>query len=252
MNRILITCFLLLSALSHAQTWKLVWSDEFDKNGVPDTTKWVFETNTIRNNELQFYTSQRPENCNVQNGNLLIIARKEKVQDANYTSARLSTDGKFNFLYGKIEARLKLPTGKGIWPAFWLLGQNYKEVGSPKCGEIDMVEHVNNETNIHSTMHWYKNGLVSFEASKKCDVQQFHVYTVEWDKRKIQWFLDGKKYHEGKIKKSKDNADEFQHPFYIILNLAIGGNWPGNPDETTTFPDTLKVDYVRVYKKIRN
>ena len=243
--------FLLLATNSYAQTWKLVWSDEFDKNGLPDSTKWNNETSIPRNNELQYYTNQRPENCNVQNGQLLIIAREENIKGAKYTSARLSTDGKFNFKYGRIEARIKLPVGKGIWPAFWMLGQKIKEVGSPKCGEIDIVEHINNEKNIHSAMHWDQNGLVSLEATKDCDMQQFHLYSVEWDKSKIQWFLDGKKFHEGKISKSKDNTDEFQSPFYIILNLAIGGSWPGNPDKTTLFPDTMKVDYVRVYQKFR-
>ena len=132
MNRIFITCFLLLSAFSHAQNWKLVWSDEFDKNGLPDTTKWVFDTNTIRNNELQFYTSQRPENCNIQNENLLIIARKENVQDAGYTSAKLSTDGKFNFLYGKIEARIKMPTGKGILAGVLAVGAKLQICRKPE------------------------------------------------------------------------------------------------------------------------
>lgn len=231
------------------QNWKLVWADEFNYTGLPDTTKWIHEVGNIRNQELEFYTYRRLENSNVENGQLHIIARKENYQKANYTSARLSTDGKFKFTYGKIEARIKAPEGKGMWPAFWLLGQNIRQVKSPKCGEIDIMEHVNNENRIHSTMHWDNKGLISFGTKKECDVEQFHTYIVEWDRKKILWFLDGEKYFEGTISREKKNADEFRHPFYIILNLAVGGSWPGKPDSTTLFPDTLSIDYVRVYKK---
>jgi len=244
MRNIFCLVFILVVLQCQAKSWKMVWSDEFNYCGLPDSTKWVHEVGNIHNNELQYYSYQR-----IENGNLQIIARNENYQGSNYTSARLSTDGKFNFKYGKIEARIKIPLGQGIWPAFWLLGQSIKDVGSPKCGEIDVLEHVNNENIFHSTMHWDNNGLVSFEGIKKFDFQKFHVYTVEWDKNKISWLLDGKKYLKGKINKKKHNTDEFQNPFYIILNLAVGGNWPGKPDNTTIFPDTMKVDYVRVYKK---
>ena len=232
-----------------AKAWKLVWSDEFSYTGLPDSTRWRHETGNIKNNELERYTFRRFENSKVENGNLLIIAKKENYQGASYTSSRLSTDSLFNFTYGKIEARIKAPKGKGIWPAFWLLGQNINKVGSPQCGEIDIMEHVNNENFIHSAMHWDKNGLISFEGTKECDIQKFHIYTVEWNKNKIKWYLDGKKYLEGKINKKKQNADEFRKPFYIILNIAVGGNWPGKPDDTTLFPAIMSVDYIRIYKK---
>lgn len=248
-NKVLILLFVAIQI--HAQPWKMVWSDEFNYEGLPDSTKWVHETGNIRNSELEYYTNRRSENSTVEKGNLLIIGRKEKYEGSDYTSARLTTDGKYSLKYGKIEARIQLPVGKGIWPAFWLLGQNIKEVGSPKCGEIDILEHVNTENKIHCTMHWDNDGLVSFGDTKTCDVRKFHRYGVEWNEDKIKWYLDGRKYFEGKIKKEKSNTDEFQNPFYIILNMAIGGSWPGNPDSTTIFPDTMRVDYVRVYQKTR-
>jgi beta-glucanase (GH16 family) len=240
---------LLFTLQLQGQNWKLVWADEFNYTGLPDTTKWIHEVGNIKNLELQCYTYRRPENSKVSNGQLHIIARKENYQRADYTSARLSTDGRFSFRYGKIEACIKAPKGKGMWPAFWLLGQNIRQVKSPKCGEIDIMEHVNNEALIHSTMHWDDNGLKSLGTKKDCDVEQFHTYAVEWNRNKILWFLDGEKYFEGTISREKKNADEFRHPFYIILNLAVGGSWPGKPDSTTLFPDTLSIDYVRVYKK---
>ncbi len=249
MKNYLFILLLFLASYSNAEPWKLIWSDEFNYTGLLDSTKWIHEFGNIRNSELQQYTFRKLENSKVENGNLQIIALKNNTDSTNYTSARLSTDTKFSFMYGKIEARIKTPTGQGIWPAFWLLGQNIADVGSPKCGEIDILEHVNNETVIHSTMHWDNNGLVSFESKKTCDVQQFHTYAVEWDKDKITWFLDGKKYFGGKINGKKQNSDEFRHPFYIIFNLAVGGNWPGKPDNTTIFPATMYVDYVRVYQK---
>ncbi|MFT3753810.1 MAG: glycoside hydrolase family 16 protein [Paludibacter sp.] len=249
MKNYIFIILILFSIQVEAQSWKLLWSDEFNYSGLPDSTKWSHEVGNNKNNELQCYTSRRPENSIVKNGNLHIIALKEDFQKAKYTSARLSTDGKFSFKYGKIEARIKTTTGKGIWPAFWLLGQNIAEVGSPKCGEIDIMEHVNTEDKIHSAMHWDNNGLVSHSGTKTCKVLQFHTYAVEWNKNSVKWFLDGKKYFEGEIKADKHNTAEFQQPFYIILNMAVGGTWPGKPDNTTTFPDTLYVDYVRVYQK---
>jgi beta-glucanase (GH16 family) len=249
MKKLIILVLILFSIQLQAQSWKLIWSDEFNYTGLPDSTKWIHEVGNNKNKELQYYTSRRLANSKVANGNLYIIARKEDPLKAKYTSARLSTDSKFNFKYGKIEARIKTPTGQGLWPAFWLLGQNISKVGSPKCGEIDIMEHVNNEKEIHGTMHWDNNGLVSLSGTAKCNVKQFHIYAVEWNENSIQWFLDGKKYFEGRIRTSKQNTDEFQQPFYIILNIAVGGKWPGEPDNKTLFPDTLYVDYVRVYKR---
>ncbi len=242
--------FLSLSLIVNSQSWKLVWSDEFDKNGLPDETKWGNEVGFIRNNELQYYTKRRIENSVVDNGNLLIIGRKESFDKANYTSASLTTDGKHSWTYGKIDARLKLPAGQGIWPAFWMLGQNISQVGWPRCGEIDIMEHINNEDITHMTLHWHNEKHVSSGGKLTCDVTQYHNYTVEWDKESIKWFLDGKKYWEVSVKDNINSTEEFHKPHYIILNLAIGGEWPKNPDATTIFPDTVYVDYVRVYQNI--
>jgi beta-glucanase (GH16 family) len=245
-------CFILLfcstSMMGMAQNWTLAWSDEFNIDGLPDTSRWGNEVGFIRNNELQYYTKQRPDNSVIVNGNLLIIARKESYKTANYTSASLTTDGKHSWTYGKIEARMKLPEGQGLWPAFWMLGQNIHQVGWPRCGEIDIMEHINNEKITHGTLHWHNEKHVSSGGTEPCDVSQYHNYTVEWDPDAVKWFLDGNKYWEVSIKDSINSTSEFHKPQYIILNLAIGGNWPKNPDASTTFPDTMYVDWVRVYQ----
>jgi beta-glucanase (GH16 family) len=247
-----ILIFLLLlgacSAQKNEPDWKLVWSDEFDYNGLPDTSKWSNEVGFIRNNELQYYTKQRLENSRVMDGNLLIIGKKELYKNANYTSASLVTDGKKSWTYGKIEASMRLPKGQGIWPAFWMLGQNIHTVGWPKCGEIDIMEHINNEDLLHGTLHWFNEKHVSSGATIFCDVTKYHEYSVEWDKESVKMFLDGVKYKELNIKDGIYGTEEFHRPHYIIMNLAIGGDWPKDPDLTTIFPDTVFVDYVRVYQ----
>ncbi len=234
----------------NAQTWKLVWSDEFENPGLPDATKWGNEVGLIRNNELQYYTSRRLENSVVDKGNLLIIGRKESFESANYTSASLTTDGKNSWTYGKVEARIKLPKGQGLWPAFWMLGQNIHQVGWPECGEIDIMEHINNEDLLHGTLHWYNEKHVSSGGTTPCDVTQYHNYSIEWDKEAVKLFLDGKKYWEVNIKDNINSTEELHKAHYIILNMAIGGDWPKNPDATSMFPDTMYVDYVRVYQNI--
>jgi beta-glucanase (GH16 family) len=249
MKRFLLLLLLLSGCVKdNAQTWKLVWSDEFDKPGLPDAEKWGNEVGFIRNNELQYYTSRRIENSVVNNGKLLIIGKKESYESANYTSASLTTDGKHSWTYGKIDARMKLPKGQGMWPAFWMLGQNIHEVGWPKCGEIDIMEHINNEDLLYGTLHWYNEKHVSSGGTTPCDVAQYHNYTVEWDKESVRWYLDGKKYWEVSVRDSVNSTEEFHKSHYIILNLAIGGAWPKNPDATTVFPDTMYVDYIRVYQ----
>jgi beta-glucanase (GH16 family) len=251
MKRICFVLILLACIMeTNAQNWKLVWSDEFNYNGLPDTLKWGNETGFVRNHELQYYTKQRLENSRVVNGNLLIIGRKESFKNANYTSASLVTDSKNSWTYGKVEARIKLPMGQGMWPAFWMLGQNIHTVGWPKCGEIDIMEHINNEDLLHGTIHWFNEKHVSSGGTTPCDVTKFHNYSIEWDKESIKLLLDGKKYWELNIKDGINSTEEFHKPHYIILNLAIGGDWPKNPDQTTAFPDTMYVDYVRVYQNI--
>jgi beta-glucanase (GH16 family) len=249
MKRICIILFLLFSLTqSRAQNWNLVWSDEFNYSGLPDTVKWGNEVGFIRNHELQYYTRQRSDNSVVKNGKLLIIAKKESYKNAGYTSASLVTDRKASWTFGKIEARMKLPKGQGMWPAFWMLGQNIHEVGWPKCGEIDIMEHINSEDILYGTLHWNNEKHVSSGTKIPCDISEYHNYAVEWDKEGVKWFLDGKKYWEVSIKDGINSTEEFQKPHYIILNLAIGGDWPKNPDASTVFPDTMYVDYVRVYQ----
>lgn len=259
---ILILCLFSFQEKKNVPDYKLVWADEFNYNGLPDASKWGNEVGMIRNNELQYYTQERLENSKVENGNLMIIGRKESysgmqpggskdsVVTADYTSASLVTDSKYSITYGRVEARIKLPKGQGLWPAFWMLGQNINHVGWPKCGEIDIMEHINNEDILYGTLHWDNGKHVSSGGNTPCDVTQFHNYSIEWNKDAIRWFLDGKKYWEVSIKDGVNSTEEFQKPHYIILNLAIGGDWPENPDSTTSFPDTMFVDYVRVYHQM--
>jgi beta-glucanase (GH16 family) len=250
MKKILfLICLLTACSQSKEPVWKMVWSDEFNYSGLPDTSKWRNEVGFVRNNELQYYTPQRIENSVVTDGNLLIIGRKESYDSASYTSASLTTDKKHSWTYGKIEARMKLPKGQGMWPAFWMLGQNIHQVGWPRCGEIDIMEHINNEDILYGTLHWDNEKHVSSGNKISCTMTQFHNYAVEWDKDSINWLLDGAKYHSVCIKDSINSTAEFHKPHYIILNLAIGGDWPNNPDALTQFPDTVFVDYVRVYQK---
>lgn len=252
MKKLLFFLLILAACTSEKKDdWKLVWSDEFDNAGLPDEKNWGNEVGFIRNHELQYYTKRRTENSVVGNGQLMIIGRKEQFDTAGYSSASLTTDGKHSWTYGKIEAKMKLPVGQGIWPAFWMLGQNIHEIGWPRCGEIDIMEHINNTDVLHGTLHWHNGKHVSSGNTTPCDVTQYHVYSVEWNTDSVKWFLDGKQYHQVGIRDSVNSTEEFHKPQYIILNLAIGGDWPKNPDETTAFPDTVFVDYVRVYQNAK-
>lgn len=232
--------------------WNLAWSDEFNETNI-NTSNWKFETggDGWGNNELEYYTN-RPENARIENGNLVVEARKENYNGMNYTSARLKSQGLKNWTYGKVEARMKLPAGQGVWPAFWMLGENISQVSWPKCGEIDIMEHINNESAIHGTIHWDSTGNNTHAqygaASPNIDVTQYHVYSIEWDASSIKWFVDGTQYLEANIANNINGTDEFHKPFFILFNLAIGGNWPGNPDGSTPFPAKMYVDYVRVYQ----
>ncbi|MDD5570896.1 MAG: family 16 glycosylhydrolase [Bacteroidales bacterium] len=248
-NIFLIIFFLFGFFQSKAQTWNLVWSDEFDNANI-NTSNWTYDIGGTGwgNNELQYYTNNST-NSKTENGKLLIIAKKENYGGKNYTSARLKGKGLQFFTYGKIEACIKLPVGKGIWPAFWMLGNNIDQVGWPACGEIDIMEHINTEQKTYGTMHWDNGGHVSYGGDTACNVTSYHVYSVEWNADAIKWFLDGTKFWQGNIKNNINSTDEFHLPFFIILNMAIGGNWPGNPDGTTPFPDTMFVYYVRVYQE---
>ncbi len=244
--------------------WTLTWSDEFDQpNGSPpDPTKWKIETggNGWGNNELEYYTA-RPQNLRVSNGNLEMIALKESYTgpdgvSCNYTSARLDTTGKFDQAYGRFEARIKIPYGQGIWPAFWMLGNDMEKVSWPGCGEIDIMENIGREPAIaHGTIHGpgYSGGKgigAPYPLVTGRFADDYHVYAAEWEPNQIRFYVDDHLYA------TRTPADlpagtkwVYDHPFFVILDLAIGGGWPGNPDETTVFPQTMLVDYVRVYKR---
>lgn len=246
---LLISAFIFSTIKCDAQ-WTLVWSDDFNGTSI-NGYNWTFETGGSGwgNSELENYTN-RPVNATVSKGNLLIIAKKESYGGNSYTSARMNTLGQHSWTYGKVEARMKVPIGKGLWPAFWMLGDNISTIGWPKCGEIDIMEHINTENLIYGTMHWDNNGHASYGGNTTFDGTKYHIYSIEWDANAIKWYLDGTKYWEGNIANNINSTDEFHLPLYIVLNLAVGGTWPGSPDVTTTFPDTMFVDYVNVYQQL--
>ncbi len=235
-------------ALEGQTTWSLMWSDEFSGNTL-NTNNWNFDIGTGNwgwgNNELQYYTNSN-QNLFLANGLLHIMAKQQAFGTSNYTSARINSSNKFNFTYGRLEARIKLPMGQGLWPAFWLLGQNINEVSWPACGEIDVMEHVNNNDYINGTLHWNQNGHQYNGSTTSFDPEAFHQYMIEWDENKIQWFIDGISFKTMNITANSMNA--FHQPFFVILNLAVGGLWPGSPDNTTPFPSEMLVDYVRYYQ----
>ena len=235
--------------------WRLVWHDEFDGPAV-DLTKWVWETGGggWGNNELEFYTA-RPENAHIDNGNLVIEARQEAYGGRQYTSARLKTEGLGAWKYGRIEARIRIPRGQGLWPAFWMLGDNIGQVGWPTCGEIDIMENIGREpARVHGTVHGPGySGAQGVSAAYDlvgggAFADNYHLYAVEWQPAGIIWSVDSAVYATV-TRSDVSGAWVFDHPFFIILNVAVGGYWPGSPDGTTVFPQTMLVDYVRVYQK---
>jgi beta-glucanase (GH16 family) len=224
----------------------LVWSDEFNGTSV-NTANWnVDNGNPNVNNEKEYYQSA---NATVSGGFLTITARKETVGGQPYTSAKLTTAGKFQPTYGRIEASIKLPAVQGTWPAFWMLGANINTpgVGWPQCGEIDIMEQVNTSNTILGTMHWYNNGHVQYGGSTTTTPTGFHTYAVEWDTNSIRWYVDNTLYVTGNIAGNINNTGAFHNPFFIILNLAIGGDLPGNTINDGALPCNMVVDYVRVY-----
>lgn len=230
----------------------LVWSDEFNGSSL-DTSKWGYEIGTGAggwgNNELQYYTN-RTDNAYVLDGALHIKAKKEAYGGMNYTSARLNTNGKFTFQYGYVEARLALPSNQGIWPAFWMLGANIGSVGWPACGEIDIMEAINAENKTYATCHWNCNGHAEYgKSSGNFDRTQYHTYGLQWDDQYIRMFVDGNKIYEMNIANNAGDTEEFHRPFYLLLNVAVGGNWPGFSINDSAFPQEMKVDYVRVYQE---
>lgn len=234
----------------------LVWQDEFATAGAPNAAVWNFDTGTGSNgwgnNELQYYTN-RPENIVVQNGVLKITAIKESYLGSGYTSARILTKGKYQKQYGRLEARIKMPYGKGLWPAFWLLGANSDTAIWPACGEIDVVEYLgSNPTTVFGTLHGpgYSGGAAiskSFTLPNNRFDNDFHIFGIEWGENYVNFYIDEVLYNQ--ITPAKVTGEwVFNKPFYIILNMAVGGNYPGSPNAETVFPQSMLVDYIRVYE----
>lgn len=235
----------------------LVWQDEF--NGIQlDATSWTHETGTgcpncgWGNNELEYY---RENNTSFSDGYLVIRARKESIGGMSYTSSRISTKGKRAFKFGRVDIRALLPRGQGIWPALWMLGSNISSVGWPKCGEIDIMEMIGGgsgrDNKTYGTAHWDQSGYKSSGGNYtltdgKLLSDEFHVFSIEWTATSITWYIDNVQYYT--LDTSGAAMDEFRNDFFIIINLAVGGNWPGNPDATTVFPQRLVVDYIRVFQ----
>jgi beta-glucanase (GH16 family) len=254
----LIAASLLLAGSVSAADWKLVWSDEFNYRGLPDTNKWSYEQGFVRNHESQYYTRDRSENARVEDGHLILECRKEPFTPANhapveYTSASLVTRQKADWQYGRIEIRAKIPQGRGVWPAIWTLGTNITQVGWPRCGEIDIMEFVGKAPDqIHGTIHYFKDGKhASNHRSVKVDrpFDDFHTYAIEWTWERIDFFFDDQKYQSADISVAdQPGGNPFHAPHYLILNFALGGSW-GGPIDDTMLPQQFVIDYVRVYQQ---
>jgi beta-glucanase (GH16 family) len=241
-----------------AQEWQLRWQDEFE--GVagesPNSTRWRFDIGTDWGNAQLEYDTDRPENVSLDgNGHLVITAREESYMGSSYTSGRINTRNLFEQERGRFEARIQLPEGQGIWPAFWLLGANFEEAGWPACGEIDIMEYLGQDPEtIYGSLHG--PGFSGGSAVVKEFVlpggegfhEAFHVFAVEWDAREIVWSVDGNVFQTVSVQNLPPGGSwVYDHPFFIILNVAVGGHWPGPPDATTNFPQSMLVDWVRVY-----
>jgi beta-glucanase (GH16 family) len=275
--RALITIILIATAAdtASADDWELIWSDEFDVTGLPDPARWNYEYGLLRNHERQFYTRGRKENARLEDGKLIIEARKERWDDpsselalrggtgrtrgsgsADYTSASLTTQGKVAWTYGRIEVRAKLPAARGTWPAIWTLGTNIHEVGWPSCGEIDIMEFVGYEPGvIHANIHtkWY-NHVARTGKGDRISIPDasgaFHIYAVEWDHEKVDFFVDQHRYFTYPNEGNGEAAWPYDKKQYLILNLAIGGDWGGRKGiDDGRFPQQFVIDYVRVFQK---
>jgi beta-glucanase (GH16 family) len=250
-----------------AKGFTLVWSDEFNgaDGSTPDASKWTYDIGGKGwgNNELECYTNLA-QNAQIRGGNLVITALQQSGYACsggttnNYTSARLKTQGLFSQAYGRFEARIKIPAGQGMWPAFWMLGNNISSAGWPTCGEIDIMENVGKEpATVHGSLHGPSTTAPTSDATATFSLPtgqnfagDFHIYAVEWEPGTVRFYADTSLY--ATFISSQWPAGGtwvFDHPFFIILNVAVGGNWHGSPDNTTQFPQQMLVDYVRVYTK---
>ena len=251
-----------LPAAGQSAYKKLVWSDEFSKAGLPDSTKWGYDKGRgcpqncgWGNHELQYYTWNRSENARIENGNLIIEARKEKFEDCNYTSARLVTKNKGDWKYGRMEIRAKLPAGTGMWPAIWMLPTQWKYGGWPTSGEIDIMENVGYWPDtvigtVHTDAYNGMKGTQKTKGVQRKDISSaFHVYAIEWNADSIAFFVDNEKYHVFANDKSGVAGWPFDQDFHLLLNVAVGGDWGGKFGvNDAIFPQQMQVDYVRVYQ----
>lgn len=237
--------------------YTLLWNDEFEGNSL-STNDWNYEIGTDANgwgnNELQYYTDQ---NTTLTDGYLIIEAKQQLTNGSNYSSSRITTQNKHSFQYGRIDIRAALPFGQGLWPALWMLGDNILSEGWPACGEIDIMELVGGNVSgggdnvVHGTVHWDNNGTYASFGDKNSlsngfYANEFHVFSIIWDNQSISWYRDDIKYNEIDITPSA--LSEFHQDFFFIFNVAVGGNWPGSPNPETAFPQTMIVDYVRVFQ----
>ncbi|MBK1878719.1 family 16 glycosylhydrolase [Pelagicoccus mobilis] len=237
--------------------WQLVWHDEFERDGAPDSRWWTYENGLIRNNEAQFYTVARTENARVENGHLIIEARKEDWVNADYTSASLTTKGLADWTYGRVEIRAQMPAGRGLWPALWMLGSNIDEVGWPLCGEIDILEYVGFDTTtawgtVHTDTYNHADDTAKGGKITVPDITEaMHNYTLEWEPDKITLSVDESVYFTFTKDANATTAEwPFDLPHYLLLNIAIGGDWGGQEGiDDSIFPVQMLVDYVRIYQR---
>ncbi len=234
--------------------YNLVWQDEFNGTQL-NSSNWTHETGNGSwgwgNNELEYY---RSENTTVGDSVLTIEARSESYGGFDYTSSRMKTQGKYTFQYGRVDIRALLPKGQGMWPALWMLGENITQVSWPDCGEIDIMEMIGGSENIvHGTAHWEYNSTHASSGGSKSSsgnynyAESYHVFSIVWDENLIKWYVDGQQYYVLDI--TGADMTEFHQPNFFIINLAVGGNWPGSPNTSTIFPQQLKVDYIRVFQE---
>jgi beta-glucanase (GH16 family) len=250
-----LTNYLKKEKVQNASAEKLVWSDEFQTDGLPDSSKWNYDVGGEGwgNNEWQHYTRARKENARVENGLLIIEARKEKWEGRDYTSARLVTRGKGDWKHGRLEVRAKIPSGLGTWPAIWMLGST-NPLKWPDDGEIDVMEHVGfDQGKVHASVHCKKYNHVigtqktAFTMVPDCS-DAFHVYSARWDKDSVRIGIDGKEYFRFGNDQTGYEGWPFDNPMYLLLNIAVGGNWGGQKGvDSTIWPRRMEVDYVRVY-----
>ena len=266
---ILFTLINCLALPAQVRVRKAVFKDEFNgpAGSSPDSSKWISESGGggWGNQELEYYIDSTA-NAYLDGHGVLVIKAEKLTPPLTlacwygpclYTSARLITKGKFDLAYGRFEARIKIPRGQGVWPAFWMLGNNIDRVGWPQCGEIDIMENIGREPAVnHGSIHGpgYSGGNsvsgIYTLAGNNLFSDDFHVFTLDWSSNEVRWYVDGINYKTATPQGLPTGATWiFDHPFFLILNFAVGGGWPGSPDSTTVFPQTMLIDYVRVYKR---